>query len=943
MGLTSEKIDELKRIKKDKWLTNKQLGKELLATSKKMGMSRNALKSKLWASTDVVKQTSWTNAWVWDIWGKWLKAKDSKIVDKKVSKDMFDSDGKKTWERSNAAVEYLKGKKTIDVPTVDTPTDTTTVPANDFILWVDELSASDKSKYDELSDIEKTQFKAMWENAKKNWQDYAKAQAEYLVKVKEEKEYRLSQKEKKDKITTLSWEITEIQSSQRIANAKIQLDNLKQNVAYLGTLWRPWVSSKKLSAMDNQITLAETTFKNLKIMEANMAEIQKIWEDYDSDAFERGLQTLQDQLDTQVNWAIQEALNSFSAAEIEGKLESIEDVEALRIELLENLDKEITWVSDANIQQRAFLINRYDLIAEKKIEFIENKNVFKEHPGKYWVDGNGTQITWTDWNIIKIEGKPLFSWMETQADWSKKFVVIQEWEDWKPVATMTDVMDAPSFTQQTISDWATFVSKWGNINDVPDHIKEMPAFIKQVADAPVSDTETPLDRARREKIEAETDELTWWADTTVSKTELINWVDTFISTKVDWEKGWQCWEFTNDYLQSLWLSRMFTDPFEKKKAVTNSTTPTVGSVAVMDSPLYPEYWHTGIVTKVNDDWTIEIKESNVDWKETINTRTINSNKVFGYYDPNKWDTKQDITDTREYKQAVNWLLWQWTESERALIAKDIAQYATEQKVSVQEAKAELYPDTLSRKDRTKLEITIANDLDKDIEWYGKSLWQIDIIQTAYDMAQKQNFSWDSINAASQWVLVAFQKMLDPTSVVRESEYARSWDWLSLINRIEWTYTKLKQWWAWVSAEDLKEFVDTANAFWNWYKKSLVNFVWRTKKQIDNYWLNEENILTKNVLDLYNEIWTPEELRKEHYSDWSYVEENDDWRTYNYKDRDGNMFENVPVNTSVTPENAPMYLKKELTEEVKSGYDKLYVPVAPVVPKSDEELFNSLIK
>ena len=40
------------------------------------------------------------------------------------------------------------------------------------------------------------------------------------------------------------------------------------------------------------------------------------------------------------------------------------------------------------------------------------------------------------------------------------------------------------------------------------------------------------------------------------------------------------------------------------------------------------------------------------------------------------------------------------------------------------------------------------------------------------------------NAASQAVLVTFQKILDPTSVVRESEYARTFDGQAILDRMQ---------------------------------------------------------------------------------------------------------------------------------------------------------------
>lgn len=96
----------------------------------------------------------------------------------------------------------------------------------------------------------------------------------------------------------------------------------------------------------------------------------------------------------------------------------------------------------------------------------------------------------------------------------------------------------------------------------------------------------------------------------------------------------QCGSFVNDYLGTLWLGRLFSDPIDKKAVVSNSQTPTVWSVAIMDSPTSPEYGHVAIVTKVNSDWSYEVKESNRAGKEIVGTRTMQPwQATYGFFDP----------------------------------------------------------------------------------------------------------------------------------------------------------------------------------------------------------------------------------------------------------------------------------------------------------------------
>jgi hypothetical protein len=68
------------------------------------------------------------------------------------------------------------------------------------------------------------------------------------------------------------------------------------------------------------------------------------------------------------------------------------------------------------------------------------------------------------------------------------------------------------------------------------------------------------------------------------------------------------------------------------------------------------------------------------------------------------------------------------------------------------------------------------------------------------------------NGASQAVLITFQKILDPTSVVRETEYARSAQGLSFIQKLQGYKERLERGGAGVPKTQLAEMVKTAEQF-----------------------------------------------------------------------------------------------------------------------------------
>lgn len=144
-----------------------------------------------------------------------------------------------------------------------------------------------------------------------------------------------------------------------------------------------------------------------------------------------------------------------------------------------------------------------------------------------------------------------------------------------------------------------------------------------------------------------------------------NWLVSFYNKFADanwnikkWAKWWQCGSFVNDYLQSLWLSRVFVDPIDKKVAAINTPEwyqPQVWDVVVMDSPnaKTKQYGHVAIVIWVDGN-KITTLESNKKWEWEVFSRTIDTskNKVYGYYHPDGvWTTQTKNKDTDAYRMA----------------------------------------------------------------------------------------------------------------------------------------------------------------------------------------------------------------------------------------------------------------------------------------------------
>ena len=109
--------------------------------------------------------------------------------------------------------------------------------------------------------------------------------------------------------------------------------------------------------------------------------------------------------------------------------------------------------------------------------------------------------------------------------------------------------------------------------------------------------------------------------------------------------------------------------------------------------------------------------------------------------------------------------------------------------------------------------------------------QRDLMQIGLEAARRGDMA-----AGSQAVLVTFQKILDPSSVVRESEYARSSSGLSMLERMRGAAEKLAKGGAGVSIGELEAFARLAD---------------EAVSQFGKGWLTQERDRIGTFADAYN--------------------------------------------------------------------------------------------
>jgi len=338
---------------------------------------------------------------------------------------------------------------------------------------------------------------------------------------------------------------------------------------------------------------------------------------------------------------------------------------------------------------------------------------------------------------------------------------------------------------------------------------------------------------------------------------------------------WQCGKFVNDYLQSIWAGRPFgSETIDVRKWWVNSDEWKVGTVAVFDYNHYTDwknYWHVWIVIsapdKNGDFW---VKDANFGSDGKIQTRKVNLKDVSlkWFIDPSldqNWNrvsagTSATLTsnnsNTNSNTVIAWWLTQAWIEQE----AKNMIDW----KKTYSEIKAAYGDEGLNQIELKMLDL--AN------QWYTPDTKITDPtrLQTAENNALKQYQSmtedaqqvldfvdqmetaWSLIDsnksAAEQLLITTYNKITDPRSIVRESEFNRTAEWQSLMNELRWKLGKLSKWWAWITKSELSKYINVARELGKNAEAKVEKEAGRMKIVIDKYWYSPEYVLWYDMAD-----------------------------------------------------------------------------------------------
>ena len=340
---------------------------------------------------------------------------------------------------------------------------------------------------------------------------------------------------------------------------------------------------------------------------------------------------------------------------------------------------------------------------------------------------------------------------------------------------------------------------------------------------------------------------------------------------------WECGKFVNNYLEEIWAGRPFgNETIDVREWWINSDSGKVGTIAVFDynhlSSDWKNHWHVAIVVsapdKNGDFW---VKEANFDG--IIQTRKVNLKDVSlkWFIDPSldqngtRWAT---TTSTTTGTSTTNWITttpniviaWWLTEAWIEQEAKNMIDW----KKTYSEIKAAYWDEALNQielkmldlvnqwympdtkiTDPTRLQ-TAENNALKQYESMTEDAKQV------LDFVEQMETAWSLIDtdksAAEQLLITTYNKITDPRSIVRESEFNRTANGQSLMNELWWRLSKLSRWWAWITKDELSKYINVARELGANAQAKLEREANRMKIVIDKYWYSPEYILWYDMVD-----------------------------------------------------------------------------------------------
>jgi len=406
-------------------------------------------------------------------------------------------------------------------------------------------------------------------------------------------------------------------------------------------------------------------------------------------------------------------------------------------------------------------------------------------------------------------------------------------ESWQKVMDTTQRLNSLRGWGRSSANETTIMEQQGKINDLVSAAEKDSALRLQIRRMEIEWAEAEAIAWVRNALRANEEVLNqriWEAQTIQKELNDSIWADFQQSmdasmwileaawediSGIDQAKSAQLWYFVNQD-GSIYLNNA-KNPVEFKSSVGSGEF----SITELDD----------FATWISN-WTLKFSDLKLDNRDIAKVMAAMNTKL----DTQPWLSTNSLKAQRILKD-----LGLWTDAESVRTVTNLLKVNNEQEVRDMIATDEfktwafvawnqkLFDDL--RKDTTSFK-----DIDRTFKWMSQ-IWN--------DF--KDNPS-ESRAAMEQALIIMFNKMLDPWSVVREGEFDRTSQGQSVMNAAEWYLQKLAAGWAWIKNEAFEDIVNIAEVL----HEAAQDTAWDIK---DAYKLNAESLWADpDFVDRFFDVW-----------------------------------------------------------------------------------------
>ena len=427
------------------------------------------------------------------------------------------------------------------------------------IYWYDEMDEWTRNLLDRLDDSQKKYVSNLWA---KGMQEDLK----YYLDTMRSKEQAAARQWINQDLYDINRESSIIQAEQTLRNAEESYNNLKQNWQYLGNLGMPWTSATKIQAIWDAISEAKTQLGEVKRLTQLSLDAQaKQWEGQVLQ-YNQKIDNLMYDLKWKVWDEITGALSKYTIAELEGQLDTIDGITAFRKELLDDLDKNLSWLTSASLTQMQWINQQYQDIADKMYEYNQNANTVNTEMSAvkgFYVDWNGNPILNNMGQPIEIPPTaPMEPIFDKETGKLIQFALDENWRIYAEVQQLWNTnTESPQWTiAQLLQNWYSVADimaavPWADADVVTKVAKAMWVQIewwkvKWLGKSDGSDERTPLGS------DWKWNQVKLWEEAVDTGIKNVYWSNVKLAPTV-----WNMLKQAVDYLKSQWIDLQIWDSY----------------------------------------------------------------------------------------------------------------------------------------------------------------------------------------------------------------------------------------------------------------------------------------------------------------------------------------------------------------------------------------------